>query len=133
MAVAISIRCTVAIGRWRWNIDDPIAIHRRICRCCAYCCPQRPVLASDSRHESSVTIRVDELDWLAAAKGCGHFWRSHLAKKKQELAVAEWLAGQRVLGSGFDDVRDVPIGETHGVCLVGDHCRKERIDSGHTL
>src|SRR6185503_9158398 len=105
---------------------------RGICGSCAYCCPKRSVLASYPSDESSVTIRVDEFDRLSTAKCCSHFGRGHLAKQEQELSVAEWLAGQRMLSSGLDDVRDISVGETHRVRLVGDHCSEERIDSGHT-
>ena len=110
----------------------PISIHRCICRRCTDCRPQRSVLASYPRDESSVTICVDELDRLTTAKRCCHFRRSHFTKKEQKLSFAEWLASQRMLRSGFDDVRNVTIGETDCVRLVGDHCRKKWIDSGHT-
>lgn len=132
MTVAISIRSIAIAGR-RWNVDVPVPVRHCIRWCCAYCCPQGAVLARDSSDESSVAIRVDEFHWLSAAKRCSHFWWSHFAKKEQELSVAEWLASQRMLSSGFDDMRDVPVGQTHCVRLVGDHGRKERINSGHTL
>src|SRR4026207_296845 len=110
----------------------PVAIHRCVCRRCADCCPQRSVLASYPGDESSVTIGVDELDRLPTPSGASHFRRSHFTKKEQKLSFAKWLAGQRMLRSGFDDVRNVTIGETDCVRLVGDHCRKKRVDSGHT-
>ena len=113
--------------RGRYGLDDSVCGSR------ADRCDERPILARNARYEPSLRIRVDELHRLGSVQCRDDIRRRHFAQEKQQLAVAERLARERMLSATFDDVRDIPIGETHRVRLVGDHGSQERVDSWHTV
>lgn len=74
---------------------------------------QRFVLAHHAGDESPFGVGIDKFDRIdSAERGCD-VRRGHLAKEDQQLSVAERLASKRMLRSGLDQMRDIPVGQSN--------------------
>ena len=81
---------------------------------------QRAILAHDSRDESALSICIHEFHRIDAAERRRNIRRSHLAKEDEQLSVPKRLAGQWMLRSGLDQMRDIPISEPDRLSAIGE-------------
>ena len=84
-----------------------------MCRLSTYNCLEGAVLAHHPRYEPALAVGIYKFDWIDSAKCRRDFGRRHLAEENEQLSVTQWLPRERMLGSGLDQMRDIPIGEPY--------------------
>ena len=82
------------------------------------------IVATHSRDEAALRIRVDELQRLIPAQLSANIGWGHLLEQKQKVTFSQRLARKRMLRASLYDVRDVTVSELDGVSTIRNESSK---------